>query len=55
MNPKSPSVDSMAKFSTSVIACSASARFEDGHISVMTPLLAGAEPEASGSKQPAVA
>jgi hypothetical protein len=40
-------------FSTSVKAFRASALLEAGHISVMTPLAAGAEPEAKGSRKAA--
>lgn len=53
MNPNKPRVDSMAMFSTRVIACSASARSDGAHISVMTPLLAGADPDARGNNTPA--
>jgi hypothetical protein len=53
MAPKSPRVEIMAKFSTRVMACSASARSAGELNSVIMPLLAGAEPEANGSKKPA--
>jgi hypothetical protein len=46
-------VEIMAKFSTKVMACRASARSDGELISVIMPLLAGAEPEANGSRKPA--
>lgn len=46
--PNSPRVARRAMFSTSVTALSASARCDLGHISVMTPLAAGADPEPKG-------
>jgi len=52
MNPNSPIVVRVAEYSTRVIACSASALRFEGTISVRTPLLAGADPDASGSKKP---
>jgi hypothetical protein len=48
--PNRPSVARRAIFSTRVIALRASARWEDGHISVITPLAAGAEPEPKGRR-----
>lgn len=54
MNPNKPCVASRATFSTSVMALSASARCDDGHISVMTPFAAGAEPEPNGNRKAAV-
>ena len=51
--PKRPCVASLATFSTSVKALSASARLDEAHISVMTPLAAGALPEANGSTKAA--
>jgi hypothetical protein len=54
-NPNSPCVAKRAMFSTSVTALRASARCDSVHISVMTPLAAGAEPEPKGSKKAATA
>ncbi len=51
--PNKPCVASLAIFSTRVKAFRASALLEAGHISVMTPLAAGAVPEANGSKKAA--
>lgn len=50
-NPNSPWVERRAMFSTNVRAFNASARCHDGHISVMTPLAAGAVPEANGRRK----
>lgn len=52
MAPNIPSVENVAIYSTKVIACKASGRCEEGTISVRTPLLAGAEPDARGSRNP---
>ena len=51
--PNKPCVASLAIFSTRVKAFRASALLDAGHISVMTPLAAGAVPEANGSKKAA--
>jgi hypothetical protein len=52
MNPNNPIVVRVAEYSTKVMACRASAFRLGGTISVSTPLLAGADPDASGSKEP---
>lgn len=52
-NPNNPCVDSLATFSTSVTALSASARRDSEHISVITPFAAGAEPEPKGRRKAA--
>lgn len=52
MNPNTPIVVKVAADSTNVIACSASALRFGGTISVSTPFAAGADPDASGSKEP---
>lgn len=54
MSPKRPCVMSMAALSTSVIPAIASCRCREGHISVITPLAAGADPEANGRRNPAI-
>lgn len=51
--PNKPAVDSLAMFSTRVIAFRASVRCEEGIISVMTPFAAGAEPEPKGRRKAA--
>jgi len=53
MNPNKPRVDSRAKFSTRVMALRASVRCDDGHMDVMTPLAAGADPEPKGRRNEA--
>ena len=52
-NPNRPCVASLATFSTRVTALSASVRCDSGHISVMTPLAAGAEPDPKGRRNAA--
>lgn len=53
MKPKMPCVVRVAALSTRVMALRASWRWWGGHISVMTPLAAGAEPEAKGRRNAA--
>jgi hypothetical protein len=53
MKPNRPCVTSRDMFSTSVTRFSASARWELGHMAVMTPLAAGAEPEPRGNRNAA--
>lgn len=53
-NPNSPCVDNRAMFSTRVTALRASARCDSEHMSVMTPLAAGAEPDPKGSRNAAI-
>ena len=52
ITPNMPSVENVATYSTRVIACRAMGRCEEGTISVRTPLLAGAEPDARGNRNP---
>lgn len=51
--PKRPCVANLATFSTKVTALSASALCASVHISVMTPLAAGADPDPNGSRKAA--
>ena len=53
IRPKSPCVSSVAELSTRVMPLSASRREWAGVISVITPLAAGADPDANGSRNPA--
>lgn len=53
MMPKRPWVINMAELSTRVMAAIASWRWRGGQSSVITPLAAGADPEAKGSKKAA--
>jgi len=53
--PNKPSVARRAMFSTSVTALRASVLCDLGHISVMTPLAAGADPDPNGRMKAAEA